>query len=120
LEQLRKICNKVDELLAEFYRFQRSINLQTANRHNIFGALKNSEQAAIDLRSYDEKERLADQRNRHNAPYFKLKMVMDYWCSLWFWDVRDAKDLPTRQQYWQDIAAILELDLNKALMSMKQ
>lgn len=112
LEQLRKICNKVDELLAEFYRFQRSINLQTANRHNIFGALKNSEQAAIDLRSYDEKERLADQRNRHNAPYFKLKMVMDYWCSLWFWDVRDAKDLPNRQQYLQDIAAILELDLN--------
>jgi hypothetical protein len=112
LEQLRNICNKVDELLAEFYRFQRSINLQTANRHNIFGALKNSEQAAIDLRSYDEKERLADQRNRHNAPYFKLKMVMDYWCSLWFWDVRDVKDLPNRQQYWQDIAAILELDLN--------
>ena len=112
LEQLRKICNKVDELLAEFYRFQRSINLQTANRHNIFEALKNSEQASIDLRSYDEKERLADQRNRHNAPYFKLKMVMDYWCSLWFWDVRDAKDLPNRQQYWQDIAAILELDLS--------
>ena len=111
LEQLRKICNKVDELLAEFYRFQRSINLQTANRHNIFGALKNSEQAAIDLRSYDEKERLADQRNRHNAPYFKLKMVMDYWCSLWFWDVREAKDLPKRHQYWQDIATILELDL---------
>ena len=112
LEHLRKICNKVDELLAEFYRFQRSINLQTANRHNIFGALKNSEQAAINLRSYDEKERLADQRNRHNAPYFKLKMVMDYWCSLWFWDVRNAKDLPNRQQYWQDIIAILELDLN--------
>jgi hypothetical protein len=113
LEQLRRICNKVDELLAEFYRFQRSINLKTANRHNIFGAFKNSEQAAIDLRSYDEKERLADQRNRHNAPYFKLKMVMDYWCSLWFWDVRDAKDLPNRQQYWQDIAVILELDLEK-------
>jgi len=115
IEQLRKICDKVDELLADFYRFQRSINLQTANRHNIFGALKIAEQAAIDLRSYDEKERLADQRNRHNAPYFKLKMVMDYWCSLWFWDVRDAKDLPNRQQYWQDIAAILELDTNAAL-----
>lgn len=118
LIQLRQICNKIDELLAEFYRFQRSINLQTSNRHIIFGALKNSEQATIDLRSYDEKERLADQRNRHNAPYFKLKMVMDYWCSLWFWDVRDAKDLPNRQQYWQDIAAILELDTNAALQGV--
>ncbi len=114
LDYLKKICIKIDELLVDFYRFQRSINLQTANRHNIFGALKISEQVALDLRSYDEKEKLADQRNRHNAPYFKLKMVMDYWCSLWFWDVRDAVELPNRQQYWKDIANILELDTNAA------
>ena len=114
LDYLKKICIKIDELLVDFYRFQRSINLQTANRHNIFGALKISEQVALDLRSYDEKEKLADQRNRHNAPYFKLKMVMDYWCSLWFWDVRDAVELPNRQQYWKDIANILELDTNVA------
>ena len=108
VEQLKKICNKVDDLLAEFYRFQRTINTQTANKQEIFGI---TGARTLNLKSYDEKEQLADQRNRHNAPYFKLKMVMDYWCSLWFWDVRDAKDLPNRQQYWQDIAAILELDL---------
>jgi hypothetical protein len=113
LLQLRKICNKIDELLAEYYRFQRSINIQTANKQEIFGIPVS--QKVANLQSYDEKERLADQRNRHNAPYFKLKMVMDYWCSLWFWDVRDAKDLPNRQQYWKDIAEILELDTNAAL-----
>lgn len=110
-EQLKKICNKIDELLAEFYRFQRTINTQTANKQEIFGVTGNR---SLNLKTYDEKEQLADQRNRHNAPYFKLKMVMDYWCSLWFWDVRDAKDLPNRQQYWQDIASILELDINTA------
>ena len=109
VEKLKKICDKIDELLAEFYRFQRTINTQTANKQEIFGV---SGAGILNLKSYDEKEQLADQRNRHNAPYFKLKMVMDYWCSLWFWDLRDAKDLPNRQQYWQDIAAILELDLN--------
>ena len=109
LEQLKNICNKVDELLADFYRFQRTINSQTENKQEIFGI---TGARVLNLKSYDEKEQLADQRNRHNAPYFKLKMVMDYWCSLWFWDVRDAKDLPSRQQYWQDIAAIIELDLN--------
>ncbi len=109
VEKLKKICDKIDELLAEFYRFQRTINIQTANKQEIFGV---SGAGVLNLKSYDEKEQLADQRNRHNAPYFKLKMVMDYWCSLWFWDLRDAKDLPNRQQYWQDIAAILELDLN--------
>jgi len=109
VQKLKKICDKIDELLAEFYRFQRTINTQTANRQEIFGILG---ARLLNLKTYDEKERLADQRNRHNAPYFKLKMLMDYWCSLWFWDVRDAKDLPNRQQYWQDIAAILELDLS--------
>ena len=109
LEQLKIICNKVDELLADFYRFQRTINSQTENKQEIFGV---TGARVLSLKSYDEKEQLADQRNRHNAPYFKLKMVLDYWCSLWFWDIRDAKDLPNRQQYWQDIAAILELNLN--------
>ncbi len=115
IEQLKQICNKIDELLAEYYQFQRTINIQTRTRQNIFGAAKKNEQAELGLRSYDEKERLADQRNRHNSPYFKLKMVMDYWCSLWFWDVRQADELPTRTQYWSDIANILELDTNKAM-----
>jgi len=117
LEQLKRICNKIDELLAEYYRFQLSINNQTANKQEIFGVPVT--QRVANLQSYDEKERLDDQRNRHNAPYFKLKMVMDYWCSFWFWDVRDAKDLPNRQQYWQDIAEILELDTNAAIVGME-
>jgi hypothetical protein len=117
LEQLKTICTKVDELLADFYRFQRTINSQTANKQEIFGI---NGARVLNLKSYDEKEQLADQRNRHNAPYFKLKMVMDYWCSLWFWDIRDAKDLPNRQQYWQDIAAILELDLNVVAANEKE
>lgn len=115
IEKLKTISNSIDDLLAEYYRFQRNINLQTGTKQNIFGAAKHAEQAVLQMRSYDEKEKLADQRNRHSAPYFKLKMVMDYWCSLWFWDMRQAEELPNRQQYWQDIANILQLDLNKII-----
>ncbi|MBS1778811.1 MAG: hypothetical protein JST70_05775 [Bacteroidetes bacterium] len=113
VEQLKAISKKIDELLAEYYRFQRTINLQTASKQNIFGATRSTEQTVLGLRSYDEKEKLADQRNRHSAPYFKLKMVMDYWCSLWFWDVRLAEELPSRTQYWQDISLILQMDVEK-------
>lgn len=113
VEKLKKISNAIDKLLADYYSFQRSINQQTANRQAIFGvAVK---QVVADLRSYDEKERLNDQRNRHNAPYFKLKMVMDYWCSFWFWDMRAATFLPERNNWWNDVAQILELDLEKTL-----
>jgi hypothetical protein len=115
IEQLKKISEKVDALLIEYYRFQRTINIQTASRQEIFAASKQGEARIMNLRTYDDKEKLSDQRNRHNAPYFKLKMVMDYWCSLWFWDMREALYLPNRQEFWNDIARILELDVPKAI-----
>jgi hypothetical protein len=113
LDKLKRICAKIDALLCEYYKFQRSINQATATKQAIFGVPV--KQMVAELHSYDEKERLADQRNRHNAPYFKLKMVMDYWCSLWFWDMREAMHLPSRAQYWEDISQILELDVEEAL-----
>jgi hypothetical protein len=113
LEQVKNISNKIDDLLTEYYRFQRTINIQTAGKQNIFGAYRSSEPVQMTIRNYDEKEKLADQRNRHDAPYFKLKMVMDYWCSLWFWDMRQASDLPKRQQYWNDIEKILQMDVEQ-------
>ncbi len=109
---VKRLSDKIDELLTEYYKFQRMINQKTATKQEIFGVPLRQLEAS--LSSYDEKEKLADQRNRQNAPYFKLKMVMDYWCSLWFWDMREAADLPTRSQYWQDIARILQLDTEKA------
>ncbi|WP_367769077.1 hypothetical protein AB3G33_10485 [Flavobacterium sp. WC2421] len=117
VEILKKISNKIDELLIDYYKFQRSINQATATKQHIFGVPV--QQLTAEMRSYDEKERLADQRNRHNAPYFKLKMVMDYWCSLWFWDVREAATIPNRRQYWQDIEEILKLNVNKAVEGME-
>lgn len=106
---VKTISKKIDELLIEYYRFQRKINVQTAMPKNVFGAAN----PQTSIKSYTEKEKLADERNLHSAPYFKLKMVMDYWCSLWFWDMRDAVELPTRHQFWQDIEQILQMDLEK-------
>ena len=73
------------------------------NKLDVWEGVNSEEQVTMNLRSYDEKEQLNDQRNRQSAPYYKLKMVMDYWCSLWFWDMRNAEFLPTRQQYLNDI-----------------
>ncbi len=109
---LQKICNRVDDLLEEHYQFQRKVNAYTNDQLNFFGGYEKGDQGKLELRTYNEKEKIAHQREKENAPYLKLKMIMDYWCALWFWDVRDADQLPTRAQYWLDIAAILELDLN--------
>jgi len=52
---------------------------------------------------------LNDVRYRHDNAYFRLKMVMDYWCSLWFWPLEKAEELPSRQDFWLDIDAMLDV-----------
>lgn len=44
----------------------------------------------------------------------KLKVVMDYWCALFFWEYKDLADLPTRQDYWDDIERVLDVDMKEA------
>lgn len=110
--RLQKLSKAIEFLLEEHYKFQASINAQTKTKGGFFGAYEDDEQGQLGLRSYDEKEQLAAQRNNTNAPYYKLKMIMDYWCALWFWDMRDAKELPTRQQWYDDIEKIINIDLS--------
>jgi hypothetical protein len=42
------------------------------------------------------------------TPFRRLKLVMDYWCALWFWPIRDSGELPRREQWWMEVGAILE------------
>ena len=42
------------------------------------------------------------------TPFRRLKLVMDYWCALWFWPIQKSADLPSREQWWMEIGAVLE------------
>ena len=44
---------------------------------------------------------------RTASPYRRLKLVMDYWCALWFWPIRDADRLPDRDQFLNEITLVL-------------
>ncbi len=50
------------------------------------------------------------------TPYRRLKLVMDYWCALWFWPLDRSSELPSREAWWMEIGAILEgniIDLDR-------
>lgn len=44
---------------------------------------------------------------RTASPYRRLKLVMDYWCALWFWPIRDANRLPDRDEFLNEISLVL-------------
>lgn len=117
---LQRLSAKIDVLLKDYYTDQVTINKYTQNRRDIWDGrnpnlptqlecFKENNQAE----NYEEKQRLFDTRYGHNNAYRKLKLTMDYWCSLWFWEYADAMALPTREEYWADIEALLNVDDNK-------
>ena len=44
---------------------------------------------------------------RTASPYRRLKLVMDYWCALWFWPIREAAQLPSRSEFLAEISLVL-------------
>ena len=42
------------------------------------------------------------------GPYRRLKLVMDYWCALWFWPIGQAERLPTRDEFLNEVSLVLK------------
>lgn len=111
---LQKIAKAIDVLLLEHYEMQKDIALITEANNDYFGNPNRQKELDFDQYSYSQKQSFADSRLQPNAPYYKLKLIMDYWCALWFWDVRDAAELPTREEWYNDLVQILNIDLEQA------
>lgn len=115
---LQRLSAKIDILLKDYFTDQISIEKYTNNRREIWDGIDHSGSESLfkeeeQAESYARKQTLFDTRYGHNNAYRKLKLAMDYWCSLWFWEYKDADNLPTRQEYWADIEALLDVDNEK-------
>ena len=47
------------------------------------------------------------EETRTASPYRRLKLVMDYWCALWFWPIRAADRLPDRDEFLNEVSLVL-------------
>ncbi|MFT4756579.1 MAG: hypothetical protein ACI91R_001226, partial [Vicingaceae bacterium] len=107
--RLQKISSVIDYLLEEHYKQQKGVIADTSSVYQVYG----QPNPQITAKGYDEKERLTESRKDRSAPYFKLKLVLDYWCSLWFWDVREVRLLPNRTEWYNEVESILQIDSNE-------
>lgn len=110
-KQLERISRKIDVLLKKYVEFQMGV-AEYAN--NGYAVWKYAGKRTLPFETNAQREEFDDQRYRKDSAYMKLKMVMDYWCSLFFWEYKDLADLPTRQDYWDDIERILNVEIKEA------
>ena len=50
---------------------------------------------------------MLSERVKNASAYRRLKLVMDYWCALWFWPVTDSEKLPKREEWWHDLELLV-------------
>ena len=109
IKRLQQLSKAIDDLWAEHARLMKEDRARTEDPlvlwPDVAGPAK--------LLTRAEKERLRKQHVLNEdadiaTPYRRLKLVMDYWCALWFWPIAESSSLPSRDQWWLEIGAILE------------
>ena len=109
VKQLQTFSRKIDELWQAHTLEQVKIRDKTTDPFTIWGQPEDKRHTLSRLEQKDHI--LAQERYSKNlknsSPYRRLKLVMDYWCALWFWPINQAELLPDRNQYFFDLNWLL-------------
>lgn len=109
IKQLQTFSEKIDELWQAHTKEQARIRDNTTDPFTIWGQPEDKRHTLSRLEQKDHI--LAQERYSKNlknsSPYRRLKLVMDYWCALWFWPINQAELLPDRNQYFFDLNWLL-------------
>ncbi|WP_447585561.1 hypothetical protein [Pseudoxanthomonas mexicana] len=109
IARLQQLSGKIDALWAEHAQWLARDRHATEDPMAVWPQPEPSERRS----SRAEKEAtrrkgLFNEDADEATPYRRLKLVMDYWCALWFWPIRASASLPSREQWWMEVGAILE------------
>ena len=109
IAELEVLSDRVDELWAAHTEQLARDHRETEDSLTVWGQLA----PAQEHRSTNTwKDRIRAQGvfsegTRTASPYRRLKLVMDYWCALWFWPIEAAGRLPDREEFLNEIALAL-------------
>lgn len=103
------LSERIDGLWKEHCDRLRSLRASTTDPLTIFGREENN---LTNLTLTEQKDELFNQEGlaaevSSSSTYSRLKLVMDYWCALWFWPILRSNHLPTRAEFFADIETIL-------------
>ncbi|MDL2122087.1 MAG: hypothetical protein LWX51_03170 [Deltaproteobacteria bacterium] len=112
ISQLEKLSEAVDRLWERHTEDQRNIRRRTTDPLKVFGQ---TESEKTKLKFTDNKwkdkvyqEEMLSENVRSSSAYRRLKLVMDYWCALWFWPIEKVSLLPSRHEMLLELSLILE------------
>lgn len=110
IKLLLDLSLSIDKLWQEHTRHINDMKKKTTDPLKVWGQPKADQLKQSDISYKDrvfEQEKLT-QNIKSSSPYMRLKTVMNYWCSLWFWPIDEAESLPSRAEFLTDIAMLVK------------
>lgn len=108
LDFLGVISIGIDNLWQKWARKLQEIDDKTTDPYSIYGHEESDRKRS---NYFEKKKQLEIARfgdgSFDSGEFARLKLIMDYWCALWFWPIQKADLLPSREEYFQQIRFIL-------------
>lgn len=106
LQQLQNISAKIDDLWLEHTKQRAAEKKQTTDEYPVWPHSQTQSEFVTNMQAKDEL--LISSQSSSSSSYQRLKLVMDYWCALWFWAIDNADDLPSRTEYLFEIETLID------------
>ncbi len=111
ISQLEKLSDAVDSLWERHTKEQRDIRRRTTDPLKVFGQTESENKLKFTDNRWKDKvyqQEMLSKDVRSSSAYRRLKLVMNYWCALWFWPIEKANLLPSRHEMLLELSLILE------------
>lgn len=108
ISHLQQLSDLVDSLWDIHTKELKKDRDKTEDKLDIYGQPPELKERTS-LKTKDEIRRsgIFNEKSPNASAYRRLKLVMDYWCALWFWPIDKADMLPDRNTFWFEIGVLL-------------
>ncbi|MHC5931616.1 Eco57I restriction-modification methylase domain-containing protein, partial [Nostoc sp.] len=108
VDRLVTLSQRIDELWQRHTDELQVMRQRTTDPLNIFGYEEDVHQSStLEIKDKILAQEKLSEGMGNSSSYRRLKFVMDYWCALWFWQIEKAELLPSRYEYFMELAVIL-------------
>lgn len=106
-DRLVEVSKAADKLWNAWTSDLRNLRGALTDEIQVFGQEITEKHKDLGYKDNEYRKYISSTAKEDSTEYQRLKLAMDYWCSLWFWPIEESALLPTREQFFSNMEEIL-------------
>ncbi len=107
IELLQTLSERIDQLWAEHTTQLANDRDRTEDPLTVWPTPVQEEGSTTSDKDLIRTQGIFNQNSQYASSYRRLKLVMDYWCALWFWPIDEVEQLPTRDEFIAEVGLLI-------------